>query len=65
MDFKAQYNWTHYGPRRSRLCLVTPQPNNPFHRKCKIPHHFTKSVGYFYKKYHIYFNTHLCVSIIS
>ena len=22
-------------------------------------------VGYFYKKYHIYFNTHLCVSIIS
>ena len=22
-------------------------------------------VGYFYKKYHMYFNTHLCVSIIS
>ena len=23
-----------------------------------------QTVGYFYKKYYIYFNTHLCISII-
>ena len=40
--------------------------NNISYKRIYLLDYYTKkTVGYFYKKYYIYFNTYLCVSIIS